>query len=150
MSIITICASVAFYQQVIEVQATLEAQGHTVLIPATAEKMKQSGDFDVSHYKTWFKDTEDYSHKTTVMRGHFGEIEKGDVILVLNYEKHGTPNYIGGNVLIEMGIAFFLKKPIFILNEVPAESSFLEEIIGMNPTILHGDLSQLNLQLGAE
>lgn len=147
MSIITICASVAFYQQVIEVQATLEAQGHTVLIPATAEKMKQSGDFNVSHNKTWFENAEDYDHKTALMRGHFGEIEKGNSVLVLNYEKHGVQNYIGGNVLIEMGIAFFLNKPLYILNDIPTESSFVEEIIGMNPTVLHGDLSQLNIQL---
>lgn len=148
MSTITICASVAFYRQVIEVQAELEAQGFTVLIPATAEKMKQSGDFDVSHYKTWFTDAEDYDHKTALMRGHFGEIEKGDIVLVLNYEKHGVKNYIGGNVLIEMGIALFLDKPIFILNDAPEESSFIEEIMGMNPTFLHGDIKALKSRLG--
>lgn len=105
--------------------------------------MKQSGDYDVSHYKTWFGDASDYHKKTALMSGHFAEIEKGDAVLVLNYEKHGVDNYIGGNVLIEMAIAFYLKKTIFILNEIPGESSFLEEIIGLNPIVLHGKAENL-------
>lgn len=72
------------------------------------------------------------------MRGHFDEVARGDAVLVLNYEKHGVQNYIGGNVLMEMALAFYLKKPIFIINEVPKESAFLEEIIGLGPIVLHG------------
>jgi hypothetical protein len=105
--------------------------------------MKQSGDYDVSHYKTWFGDANDYPKKTALMRGHFTEIEKGDAILILNYEKHGVANYIGGNVLMEAAIALYLNKPIFILNEIPAESAFLEEIMGLRPIVLHGTLDQL-------
>lgn len=114
-----------------------------MLIPATAEKMKQSGDYDVSHYKTWFGDVNDYHKKTALMSGHFAEIEKGSAILVLNFEKHGKANYIGGNVLMEMAIAFYLNKPIFILNEIPEESAYLEEIIGLNPVVLHGNVAML-------
>lgn len=77
------------------------------------------------------------------MRGHFAEVEKGDAILVLNYEKHGISNYIGGNVLMEMAVAFNLNKPIFILNSTPTESSLLEEIIGLEPIILNGKLDAL-------
>lgn len=108
-------------------------------MPVTATRMKASGDFDVSHYKTWFADANDYDKKGNLMRAHFEEVAKGDAILVINNEKHGTPNYIGGNVLMEMSLAFFLKKPIFILNEIPKDSSFVEEIEGMQPVLLHGD-----------
>lgn len=146
MSVITICSSASFYQQVVDVQSQLEEYGHTVLIPATAIKMKQTGDFDVSKYKTWFGESSDYHKKTALMRGHFAEIEKGDSILVLNYEKHGSENYIGGNVLMEMTIAFYLHKPIFILNQAPQQSPFLEEIMGMNPLILNGDIQKLGQQ----
>jgi hypothetical protein len=62
---------------------------------------------------------------------------------VLNYEKHGVANYIGGNVLIEMGVAFYLGKTIFILNDVPKESSFYEELVGMNPVVLNGTLRDI-------
>jgi hypothetical protein len=145
MPTITICSSAAFYKQAVAIQAELEALGYTALIPATAEKMKQSGDYDVSHYKTWFGDAKEYHKKTALMRGHFEEIEKADAILVLNFEKHGVDNYIGGNVLMEMALAFFLKQKIFIFNEVPEESAFLEEIIGLNPIVLHGSLDRLTV-----
>lgn len=143
MPIITICSSASFYRQAVAVQAELTALGYKVIIPATAEKMKQSGDFDVAHYKTWFGDANDYHKKTALMRGHFEEVAKADAILVLNEEKHGVENYIGGNVLMEMAVAFYLNLPIFISNDIPGESNFLEEIIGLGSVPLHGDLRQL-------
>jgi hypothetical protein len=144
MTKITICSSVNFYRQAIDIQEELGKLGYEVIVPATAERMKESGDFEVSHYKTWFGDADDYHKKTALMRGHFAEVKKGDAILVLNYEKHGIDNYIGGNVLMEMAIAFYLNKPIFVINEVPGESPFLEEIIGLNPVVLHGMAENLS------
>ena len=141
--IITICSSVAFYKQAVEIQDQLRKLGIEVIVPKTATRMKDSGDFDVSHYKTRFADANDYHKKAEIMRAHFEEVEKGDAILVLNYEKHGVDNYIGGNVLMEMAIAFWLKKPIFIMNEMPEESAFEEEIRGMEPILLHGDAKAL-------
>lgn len=141
--IITICSSAAFYKQAIEIQNQLNKLDCEVIVPIMATRMKESGDFDVSHYKTWFADPGDYYKKAELMRGHFEEVEKGDAILVLNYEKHGVDNYIGANVLMEMALAFWLNKPIFIINELPDDSSFEEEIMGMDPILLHGDASSL-------
>jgi len=143
MATITICSSAAFYLQAIDIQERLEKEGFEVIVPVTAERMKKSGDFDVSHYKTWFADANDYHKKAELMRGHFKEVERGDAILVLNYEKHSVQNYIGGNVLMEMALAFYMNKPIFLMNEVPEESSFTEEIIGLGPIVLHGKLESL-------
>ena len=143
MPTIVVCSSANFYRQAVEIEATLRAQGLEVVLPITAEKMKQSGDFDVSHYKTWFGDAKDYHKKATLIRTHFAEIVQGDAVLVLNYEKHGVANYIGGNVLMEMAIAFHLGKPIFVLNEAPEGSSLLEEVLGMEPVFLHGNVSNL-------
>jgi len=140
---ITICSSANFYRQAVDIQTKLEAKGIKVNMPDTAERMKKSGDFDVEHYKTWFNDNNDYHKKTALMRGHFKKVAEGDAILVLNYEKHGIPNYIGGNVLMEMGLAFYLAKPIYILNEIPQKSIFLEEILGVVPIVLHGKLDEL-------
>ncbi len=143
MKTVTICSSASFNRQVIDVQAQLEKAGLRVLIPANAEEMKQKGDFEVSHYKTWFENADDYHKKSALIRGHFAEVEKGDAILVLNYEKHDTDNYIGGNVLMEMTVAFYLNKPIFILNDAPKDSAYLEEILGLEPVFLKGDLGRL-------
>lgn len=141
---ITICSSANFYKQVVEIQDQLEKKGHKVIVPKTATRMKEAGDFEVSHYKTWFADANDYDKKAELMRAHFDEVEKADAILVVNNEKHGAANYIGGNVLMEMALAFYLKETIYILNDIPKESAYLEEIKGMLPVVLNGDLDKIN------
>lgn len=146
--VVTICSSANFYKKVVEIQGLLEEHGFKTLIPHTAEKMKISGDFDASHYRTWLVDDKDYHKKSALMRGHFEEVDKGDVILVVNEEKHGVENYVGGNVLIEMALAFYLKKPIYLLNNLPEQSSFLEEIIAMQPVVLKGSTNELLEHLG--
>jgi len=146
--IITICSSAAFYKQAVAVQEQLQKLGVTTVLPYTAEKMKQSNDFDVSHYKTWYENENDYHKKAALMQGHFDKIAAGDAILVLNYEKHGRAHYIGPNVLMEMALAFYLKKPIFVLNELPSDSPFEEELKGLMPVVLHGDAKALLAELG--
>lgn len=143
MPTITICSSANFYKEVVDVEKELQDMGFETIIPYTAGIMKESGDFNVSHYKTWFGDKNDYHKKTDLMLKHFDKIAEGDAILVINNEKHGVANYIGGNVLMEMAIALYLKKPIYLFNEIPSESSFLEEIVGMFPVVLHGDIKAM-------
>lgn len=143
MKNITICSSASFYQQAFLIEDQLKALGFQVTLPDTAHKMKQADNFDVDHYKTWFRKAEDYVRKSELIRGHFDKIAQSDVILVLNFRKNNVDNYIGGNVLIEMGVAFHLKKPIFILNDSPKNSPFEEEILGMQPIFLQGDVLRL-------
>ncbi len=141
--VITICCSASFYRQVLEVQKELRKKGFRVLIPRTVHTMKKSGDFNVGTYKTWYKNSADYHKKTKLMRAHFKKVMKGDAILVLNYEKNGMKGYIGGNGLMEMALAFHYKKPIYVLNPVPDSSPLYEEILGMNPIFLNGDLANI-------
>lgn len=143
MTTITICSSASFYRRVVELQIELEKLGYNVLIPSTAKRMRETGDFDVERYKTWFGDANDYDKKSAFIRAHFNEITKGNAVLVVNEEKNGKPNYIGGNVLMEMAIAFHLHQPIYLLNDIPEESPFLEEIIGMGSVSLGGDIHKL-------
>lgn len=140
---ITLCSSAAFYEKANQVKADLEAMGFTVLIPDMALAMKESNDYDVSHYKTWYEDDGDYAKKQALMHGHFEKVIKGDITLVLNYDKNGKQNYIGGNVLMEMGLAFHFDKPVYILNDFPEDSPFLEEIKGIGSVSLHGKLESL-------
>jgi len=141
--LITICSSCNFYRQANDVKEQLEQLGVDVIVPVLATEMKKTGDYEVSHYKTWFADAEDYSKKAELMHGHFEEVKKADAILVLNYEKHGKQNYIGPNVLMEMALAFDAHKPIFIINEMPEDTPFEEELKGMMPIILHGAIKDL-------
>lgn len=137
---IAICSSANFYRQVVDIQAELKNLGFDVLIPRTAEQMKQTGDFDVHSHRTWLTNAADYHKKTALMKEHFPKIEQSDAVLVVNHKKNGTTNYIGGNVLMEMAVAFYLNKLIFLLNDIPQKSPFLEEVIGMNPIMLHGKI----------
>lgn len=143
--IITLCSSASFYKQVIEAEEELQKRGFRVLIPDTAKLMKQRNNFDVSAYKTWFTNDSDWDKKTELMEGHFRKILEGEAILVLNYEKNGMAGYIGGNVLMEMAIAFHYKKPIFVLHPVNEKLPVYEEVLGMKPMFLKGELKNLEL-----
>jgi hypothetical protein len=120
--------------------------GFKVLVPLTAGKMERTGDFRVETYKTWHKDVNAYSRKAYLTKHHFDKIKKGDYVLVLNYEKNGKRGYIGGAVLAEMAVAFHLGKPIYILNPIQNNVSYKEEILGMQPILLGGDLRKISLK----
>ena len=81
------------------------------------------------------------------MNGHFKKVLEADVILVTNFEKNGMPGYIGGNVLMEMVLAFHYKKPIFIYNSISEDLGIKEEVYGLNPIFLNGDLNTLKNKL---
>lgn len=140
---IVICSSASFYKEVIETEKKLKELGFKVRVPVTAIKMKKTGDFKVETYKTWMEKPEDYKRKAYLTRKHFTEVEKGDITLVLNYKKNGKDGYIGGAVLMEMGIAFYLKKPIYVLNPIDDSSKYKEELYGMLPKIINGDFSKI-------
>lgn len=140
---ITICSSAAFYKDIFPTKEKLEKLGFDVLIPLTAEKMKKNENFEVSEYKTWYDNPDDFNKKTFLMKSHLSEIEKGDVILVLNLKKNNISGYVGGNVLLEMFYGWINKKVIFLLNPVEKELPLYEEVMGMTPIILNGDLSQI-------
>ncbi len=141
--VITICSSAAFYKDVIKIEQELKRMGFKVKIPKTANKMRRSNNFDVNHYKTWFRNKADYHKKTQLMKEHFKKVIESDAILVLNKEKNGATGYIGGNGLMEMTIAFHYKKPIFIYDDISDKSNIAEEIYGLNPIFINKDLKLL-------
>ncbi len=141
---VVICSSASFYPQVIEISKVLKKMGYKVVVPLTAGKMERTGDFRVETYKTWFNDGGDsYSRKTFLTKHHFKKIEKGDVILVLNYDKNGRTGYIGGAVLCEMAVALHFGKKIYILNDIDNKVGYKEEILGSLPIFLDGKLENL-------
>jgi hypothetical protein len=73
------------------------------------------------------------------IRYHYNEILKNDAILVLNFDKNGIKNYIGGNTLIEMGQAYVNNKKIFLLNPVP-DMQYKDEIVAVEPIVINGNL----------
>ena len=66
-------------------------------------------------------------------------IKEMDAVLVLNYDKNGNKNYIGGATFLEMYEAFMNDKKIYLYNDIP-EGMLYDEIEGFSPVILHGNL----------
>lgn len=69
--------------------------------------------------------------------------KESDMLLILNFNKIKDgivfENYIGGATFLEMYDSYLLEHPIFLYNDIP-EGMLHDEIEGMNPTILNGDL----------
>lgn len=140
---ITICSSASHYREALKIHDELKKLGFKVKIPEIANVMRRTNNFDVSTYKTWFKNKNDYSKKTNFMKAHFKKVVEADAILVTNFEKNGMKGYIGGNVLMEMVIAFHHKKPIFIYNNISKKLPVKEEVYGLNPIFIKGNLNRL-------
>lgn len=143
--IITICSSANFYKHVIELQGELENRGYKTIIPQTAYKMHKSGNFKAEDYRTWHKNPADYNKKTALMNKHFDEVANSDAILVVNDEKLAVKGYIGANVLMEMAVAYYLQKPIYILNPISKDSNVYEEVMGVGAQLLNGNLNKLKI-----
>ena len=144
---ITICGSIAFYDEMSDVKKKLEDMGYQVELPPHEVKDENGIMIPVKEYYERRKATTDdrgwiWERKSEAIAWHNKKIELGDVVLVLNYDKNGVPGYIGGNTLMEMGVAFFLNKPIYLLQQIP-EISYKEEVLGMKPVVLMGDLGML-------
>jgi hypothetical protein len=77
------------------------------------------------------------------LRVHYRHICQSDAILIVNLEKNGIKNYIGGNALIEMGQAYVNHKVIFLLNGIPSDLPYAAEIEAMDPICLNGNLQNI-------
>ena len=85
----------------------------------------------------------DFKRAHDYIRQHYNHILESDAILIVNLEKNGIKNYIGGNVLMEMGQAYVNHKKIFFLNGMPVGLSYMDEIKAMDPVCLNGELSAI-------
>ncbi|MEK7571403.1 MAG: hypothetical protein AAB553_03940 [Patescibacteria group bacterium] len=137
---IAICASVSFYKEIPEVAKELRQKGFRVLLPDSLRIMQRTGNFDPDYHKTWFTNPEDYKIKRRLINNHFKKIATGDAILVINNEKKGIKGYIGGNVLMEITIAYYLKKQIYLWNQIEKGNPFEEEILALNAKAINKKL----------
>ena len=130
---ITICGSMDFSKEMLDLEARITKLGHEVVVPKGAE-MHASG--KISREDKWTKIEFD------VFKAYFNEIKNSDAILVLNYSKKGIENYIGANSLIEMAFAHVLGKKIYLINPVP-EMDYADEIVALKPIVIYGDISKI-------
>lgn len=81
--------------------------------------------------------------KQDAISNHFAKIAWSEAILVLNHTKNGKQGYVGANTLMEIGIAFFLKKKIIFIHKVPAGLPYTEELTAMKPQIISDNLKNI-------
>jgi len=81
--------------------------------------------------------------KTKLIDKHIEKIKNSDAILVLNFDKGGIKGYIGGNSFLEMGIAYYLNKKIFIWKKPSESLPYFEEIMALKPIIINENLEKI-------
>ena len=81
------------------------------------------------------------------LRVHYKHILESDAVLIVNEAKNGIDNYIGGNVLIEMGHAYVNNKKRFFLHGMPKDLPYLDEILAMDPICLEGNIENIKQYL---
>lgn len=135
MKIFIICSKY-FYDRVEPIRRELEKKGHEIILPNSyedpflEEKIKK-----LSH-------EEHVLWKREMLKLSEEKVRESDALLVLNYEKNGQPNYVGGATFLEMFKGFELDKILYLYNPAP-ENLLKDEIIGMNPIILNRDLEKI-------
>lgn len=130
---IFICASKHLYGYIENIKKDLEKRGYIVTVPNSyeeplkEERMKKLG---VEEHVNW---------KADMIRLQKEKVKANDAVLVLNMEKNGQKNYIGGATFLEIYMAFELGKKIYLYNPIP-EGILKDELTGMNPVIINGNL----------
>jgi len=136
MKIFIVCSK-HFYNKIPEIKTMLEKEGNKITLPNSYD-----APFKEEEMKKLSKE-DHIQFKQKMMRLHEPKIKENDAILVLNFEKKGIPNYIGGGTFMEIIKAWELNKKIFFYNPLP-NCSFTDELVGINPVIIHRDLSLIN------
>ena len=139
---ITICGSVKFADKFVEAYRNLEKMGHE---PKMHELMFSIADgtapdlIDNIEREHWLA-----KRKHGFIKWWYNSIKESDAVLILNYDKNGIKNYIGGNTLMEMGFAHVHDKKIFLINHIPEQVSYVDEIKAMADQVLNGDLNKIS------
>jgi hypothetical protein len=135
---IGIISSMNFAREMQETAIKLKRLGHDPFLSGfTADFNGVESDLEIEALKLHQKNQLD------AIREFWNQMQKGDAVLALNYDRHGVKNYIGGNTFLELGFAHVLNQKIFLLNPIPDIPYYKSEIEAMKPVILNGDLSRI-------
>lgn len=134
---IVVCGSMTASKEMVAAEKKLIKMGHKVVLPEFTHNYAIMDTLNKMH-------TESARNKVKydLIRGYFSIIKNGDAILVINIDRKGIKGYIGGNSFLEMGFAYVLNKPIYLLHGVP-DMGYRDELEAMNPIILNDDYSKI-------
>lgn len=133
MKIFIICSK-AFYDKIAKIEEYLEKKGHEITLPNC---------YDCPQMEAKYRGTSEHAKWKASMIRHSEEvINNVDAVLVLNYDKNGQKNYIGGATFLEIYDAFRLNRKIFFMNDLP-EGILKDELIGFNGIVINGNLDSI-------
>lgn len=147
---IVLAGSMSCLEKINIVKATLEDFGHTVVAPRFTEDESKTGVNTFTDYftaqngiKNVLPNDRIWNIKEIAMFEYKKLMDEADALLVCNFDKGERKNRIGANAFLEMGYMFFASKKLYILQSPPYDDDKIEEILGMKPTFLYGDLEKL-------
>ncbi|GBE16299.1 hypothetical protein BMS3Abin15_00112 [bacterium BMS3Abin15] len=138
---ITLCGSVKFADRLVDIYNQLEKLGHQPMMhkdmfgiaSGTARELIDGIEMDHSEIK----------RKHNFIKWWNDCIVSGDAVLICNFDKNGVSNYIGGNTLMEIGFAHVNDKKVFLLNPMPKNVPYVDEIKAMTDVVINGDLTKI-------
>jgi len=140
---ITVCGSIKFAKELVKICKELEKQGHTPLMQEDMYKLVDGTAEELIDMANGVE-TAEIKKKYDYIKAWHKLIDDSDAILVCNFDKNGIKNYIGGNTLMEIGFAYVGNKKIFLLNSIPEDVSYTDEIRAMMGVELNGDLNKID------
>ena len=127
---VLIHASLDFKDDMISAKEYIESKTNTNVILPELTRYQDIRDID--------GDDETFTKiKNRLTKDNFRNVEICDALLILNNNHREIKNYIGGNSFMEMVIASYLKKPIYILNPIPENMPYTEEIKSLYPIVIN-------------
>jgi len=139
---ITLCGSMNTADKMREVKRKVEEKGHIAILPAALDNLNVKNSSDSEKIKS---NRKKYINqiKPAYTKEHFKNVKNSDAVLIVNVEKNGIKNYIGGATFAELMLAYHYNKKIFLLNPIPEDERFdfiRDEIEATKPIILNGNL----------
>ena len=124
-----------FTDKMVEIKNKLDNLGHEAFLTDLHKTMIGKNDEEIEEIKLHQK------YNMDAIREFWRAMQGADAVLVLNLDKNGIKNYVGGNTLMEIGFAHVLNQKIFMFNPIPEMMYCKSEIEAVKPIIINGDLS---------
>jgi len=134
---IGIIGSMQYTEQMLDARDELIKRGHDAFVTNLAAPFVGKTDEEKEVIKINQKNNLD------VIKEFWYLMQDADAVLVMNLDKHGIKNYIGGNTLMEIGFAHVLDQKIFLYNTIPEIPYYKSEIEAVKPVIINSDLSKI-------
>ncbi len=134
---IGIIGSMQFIDKMVEVQDELRAMGHDAFLTDLHKPLIGKNSEEIEKIKLHQK------YNMDAIREFWRKMQGADAVLVMNLDKDGIQNYVGGNTLMEIGFAHVLDQAIFLWNPIPDMPYCKTEIEAVRPVIIYGDLHKI-------